>query len=167
MQTSENEVGDRREHPVDVIERVAALQEWAFERCEPNEIAILVNGVWAHYELAITWLPEVESLHFSCAFDLKTPERKRADIVDLIGLINAQMWLGHFDLWSRENIVMFRHAHCLAGGARASENQGRAVVEAAIKACETYYQSFQFVLWASRSPREAMELAMFETVGEA
>jgi len=62
---------------------------------------------------------------------------------------------------------MFRHAHCLTGGAPASEPQCRALVEAAIKACETYYQSFQFVLWAGRSPREAMDFAMFETVGAA
>jgi len=36
-----------------------------------------------------------------------------------------------------------------------------------VKTCETYYQAFQFVLWASRNPREAMEFAMFETEGTA
>jgi hypothetical protein len=77
------------------------------------------------------------------------------------------MWLGHFDLWSHENFVMFRHAHCLAGGARATDAQCGSLVEAAIKACETYFQSFQFVLWAGRSPREAMDFALFETVGAA
>jgi hypothetical protein len=167
MHAIENQIAERREHPVDVVERLAALQEWAFDRHDANEIAILVTGVWAHYEVAITWIPEVESLHFSCAFELKTPERKRAEIGELIGLINAQTWLGHFDLWPAENVVMFRHAHCLAGGAQAGEPQCRALVEAAIKTCETYYQAFQFVLWASRKPRAAMEFAMFETEGTA
>ncbi len=167
MHAMETEAADRPEHPVDVVERLAALNEWAFDRQDDDEIAILVNGVWAHYEVAITWIQPVESLHFSCAFDLKVPERKRAEVVELIRLINAQMWLGHFDLWSHENIVMFRHAHCLTGGARASEAQCRSLVEAAIKACETYFQSFQFVLWAGRSPREAMDFALFETVGAA
>ena len=167
MHAIESQATERPEHPVDVVERIAALKEWAFDRHDDDEIAILVNGVWAHYEVAITWIHPVESLHFSCAFDLKVPERKRADIVELIRLINAQMWLGHFDLWSHENIVMFRHAHCLADGARASEAQCGRLVEAAIKACETYFQSFQFVLWAGRSPREAMDFAMFETVGAA
>ncbi len=167
MHAIENEPAERREHPVDVIERLAALNEWAFDRHDDDEIAILVTGAWANYEVAITWIPQIESLHFSCAFDLKVPERKRAEIGELIRLINAQMWLGHFDLWSHENIVMFRHAHCLAGGARASEAQAGALVEQAIKACETYFQSFQFVLWAGRSPREAMDFAMFETAGAA
>ena len=167
MHALESAPAERPEHPVDVVERLAALNEWAFDRQDDDEIAILVNGAWAHYEVSITWIAEVESLHFSCAFDLKVPERKRTDVVELIRLINAQMWLGHFDLWSHENIVMFRHAHCLAGGARATDAQCGSLVEAAIKACETYFQSFQFVLWAGRSPREAMDFAMFETAGAA
>ena len=167
MHAIENDAAERREHPVDAVERLATLNEWAFDRQQDDEIAILVNGVWARYEVAITWIPDVESLHFSCAFDLKVAERKRADISELVRLINAEMWLGHFDLWSHENIVMFRHAHCLSGGARASDAQCRSLFEAAIKACDTYYQSFQFVLWAGRSPREAMDFAMFETAGAA
>lgn len=158
---------ERREHPVDVVERLAALNEWAFDRQDEDEIAILVEGKWSRYEVSITWVPDVESLHFSCAFELKTPERKKGEIADLVGLINAQMWLGHFDLWPQEQIVMFRHAHCLTGGASASEGQARALVDAAVKACETYYQSFQFVLWAGRSPREALDFAVFATVGNA
>ena len=167
MQAIATEAVERREHPVDVVERLAALNEWAFDRQDEDEIAILVEGKWSRYEVSITWVPDVESLHFSCAFELKTPERKRGEIGDLVRLINAQMWLGHFDLWPQEQIVMFRHAHCLTGGASASEGQARALVDAAVKACETYYQSFQFVLWAGRSPREAMDFAMFATVGNA
>jgi hypothetical protein len=167
MHAIETETPESREHPVDVMERIAALHEWAFDRQDDDEIAILVNGAWTHYEVAITWLGDIEALHFSCAFDLKVPERKKGEIGELIRLINAQLWLGHFDLWSHEYIVMFRHAHSLAGGARASEAQARAIVEAAVKTCETYFQSFQFVLWASRSPREAIDFAMFETAGAA
>jgi len=167
MHAIENEVADAREHPVDVVERLAALNEWTFDRQDVDEIAILVEGASTRYEVAITWIAAVESLHFSCAFELKVPERKRGDVGELIRLVNAQMWLGHFDLWPQEGLVMFRHAHCLADGARASEAQCKRLVEAAIKACETYYASFQFVLWASRSPREALDFAMFETVGAA
>jgi len=167
MQPQLTEAEERREHPVDVIEQLAALEAWPFERHDMDEISLRVQGVWATYEVAITWLRESEALHFSCAFDLKAPERKRGEIGELIRLVNSQMWLGHFDLWNHENLVMFRHAHCLAGGAVASEAQARALIDAALKACETYYQSFQFVLWAGRSPREAMDFALFETAGAA
>ena len=167
MIPSENESAERPEHPVDVVERLAALNEWAFDRADEDEISILVAGVWANYEVAFTWLPDMESLHVSCSFDLKIPSRKRNDVGALVQMINEQLWLGHFDLWSRDDIVMFRHAHCLSGGAQASDSQCRTIVEAALSACENYYQAFQFVLWSGRSPKEAMDLAMFETHGNA
>jgi len=167
MITAESENVERHEHPVDVVERLAAVNEWAFDRADEDEISILVAGAWANYEVAFTWLPEMESLHVSCSFDLKTPQRKRAEISDLVQMINGQLWLGHFDLWSRQDIVMFRHAHCLAGGAQATDIQCRSIVDAALTACENYYQAFQFVLWSDRSPKEAMALAMFETRGNA
>jgi hypothetical protein len=167
MIAEDNTVLDRAEHPVDVVERLATLNEWAFDRAEEDEISILVSGVWAQYEVSFTWLPAIESLHVSCSFDLKVPERRRAEIAALVHLINAQLWLGHFDIWTRDDIVMFRHAHCLAGGAQPSDTQCRTIVEAALAACENYFQAFQFVLWAGRSAREAMDLATFETVGNA
>ena len=43
---------------------------------------------------------------------------------------------------------------------------GRAI-KAAIDACERYYQAFQFVVWAGKNAREALEGALLETVGEA
>jgi len=167
MIANEDRPAERREHPVDVVERLAALNEWAFDRADEDEISILVVGVWTHYEVAFTWLPETDSLHVSCSFDLKIPPRRRVEIVALVHLINAQLWLGHFDVWSRDDIVMFRHAHCLAGGAQASDAQCRTIVNAALNACENYHQAFQFVLWAGRSAREAMDLALFETQGNA
>src|SRR5271170_1719416 len=138
----ETSASERREHPVDVVERLAAVNEWTFDRAETDEISILVSGRFANYDVAFTWLPDMESLHVSCSFDLKTPEHKRAAIGELTQLINEQLWLGHFDQWSQQDVVMFRHALCLAGGAGANDAQCTAVVNAALAACETYYQAF-------------------------
>jgi hypothetical protein len=124
--------GERREHPVDVVERLAAVNEWTFDRAETDEISILVSGKFANYDVAFTWLPDMESLHVSCSFDLKTPAHKRAAIGELTQLINEQLWLGHFDQWSQQDVVMFRHALCLAGGAGANDAQCTAVVNAAL-----------------------------------
>ena len=128
----ETSADERREHPVDVVERLAAVNEWAFDRAETDEISILVSGRFANYDVAFTWLPDLESLHVSCSFDLKAPPHKRAAIGELTQLINEQLWLGHFDQWSQQDVVMFRHALCLAGGAGASDAQCGAVVKAAL-----------------------------------
>jgi hypothetical protein len=159
--------GERRLNPVDVVERVAALNEWSFERAGDDEITIAITGRWTSYQAAFTWMDDIEALHLACAFDLKVPERRRSEVMALIGQVNEQMWVGHFDLWSQDGVVMFRHALVLAGGVEASGRQCEVVLDAAIEACERYYQAFQFVVWAGTGAREAMDAAVFETAGEA
>ena len=161
------EIDERVEHPVDVVERLANLKDWSFDREDPDEISICVAGGWADYNVAFTWLPQCEALHLACAFDLKVPERRRAEAATLVAKINEQLWVGHFDVWSRDGVVMFRHAMLLAGGAQPNDAQCEAIMANALEACERYYQAFQFVVWAGKTTTEALEGAMFDTQGEA
>ena len=167
MSAIELESIERTEHPLDVVERLASVNDWSFDRADENEISVSVSGSWAEYHVAFTWLDEMEALHVACAFDLKVPARRRMDLLELVSLINEQLWVGHFDLWTSEDVVMFRHSLLLAGGAEPNGSQCESLLKVALDACDRYYQAFQFVLWAGKTPREALEGAMFETVGEA
>ncbi len=157
----------RPSNPLDLIERLAALNDWSFDRDSDDELSVSVKGGWADYQVAVTWLEEVEALHVASAFDMKIPDRRRAEVLELVSLINEQLWVGHFDLWSAENVVMYRHALLLSGGAEPTDEQSGALIHTAVEACERYFQAFQFVVWAGKSAREALEGAMLETVGEA
>src|SRR6187200_246948 len=77
----------RSEHPLDVVERLAAIRDWMFDRAETDEMCVSVSGRWADYEVAFTWIADVESVHLACAFDLKAPERRRDEVRHLISLI--------------------------------------------------------------------------------
>jgi hypothetical protein len=158
---------ERKEHPVDLIERIAARNEWAFDRDEEDEISIAVSGTWTDYNVAFTWLAEIEALHVACAFDLKVPLPRRNETLALISLINEQLWIGHFDVWPKDGVIMFRHALMLAGGADLNQTQCETALSNAVIACERYYQAFQFVVWAGKSGRDALDTAMIETKGEA
>ena len=157
---------DNRGSPLDVVEHMAAGNNWPFERAGEDEIGLVVTGRWTNYQVSFTWMNDIETLHLACAFDMKVPEPRLADVQKLIGLINEQMWIGHFDVWTQNGVVMFRHALVLAGVA-ASGRQSEAVLASALDSCERYFPAFQFVIWAGKSAREAMESAMFETTGEA
>ena len=157
----------RAEHPVDVVEQIAAAHAWSFDREDEDEISISVEGEAADYHVAFTWLSDLEALHVGCAFDIKVPERRWVEIQTLVSLINEQLWVGHFDLWNKESVVMFRHALLMAGGADPDGRQCEAILKLAVTACDRYFQAFQFVLWAGKSAREALDGAMFETQGEA
>ena len=158
---------DHRGSPLDVVEHMAAGNNWPFERAGEDEIGLVVTGRWTNYQVSFTWMNEIETLHLACAFDMKVPEPRLAEVQKLIGLINEQMWIGHFDVWTQNGVVMFRHALVLAGGVAASGRQCEAVLASALDSCERYFPAFQFVIWAGKSAREAMEAAMFETTGEA
>lgn len=156
-----------RDNPLDMVERLASGNDWSFERASENEITILVAGRWTDYQVSYTWMGGIEALHLACAFDLRVPDRRKADVQQLISMINEQMWVGHFDLWSKEGLVMFRHALVLSGGVEASSGQCEALLATALDSCERYFTAMQFVVWAGKSPREALDAAMFETSGEA
>lgn len=158
---------DRAQHPVDMIENIASINDWTFERQDADEISISVRGGWGDYHVSFNWMEELESLHVACAFDLKVPEVRRAEVKHLVALVNEQMWVGHFDLWGGEGVVLFRHSHLLSGGAEVSPTQCSALMQAATDACDLYYQAFQFVIWAGKSAEDALDAVMFETVGEA
>ncbi len=158
---------DQRMNPLDVVERLANGKDWSFERATDNEITILVSGQWTDYELSYTWMDEIETLHLACAFDLRVPEPRRIEVQRLISMINERLWIGHFDLWMNQGLIMFRHALVLAGGSEASGTQCEALLGKALDTCECYFSAFQFVVWAGKSADAALQAAMFETSGEA
>ena len=161
------DIEERNNNPVDVVERVAAAHEWSFARASDDEVRLVIGGRWTDYQVSFTWMPEIEALHLACAFDLRVPERRRAEVIELAALINEQLWVGHFDVWFKNGIIMFRHALVLTGRIEAADTQCEALLGMALGSCERHYQAFQFVLWAGKNPREALQSTMFETRGEA
>jgi hypothetical protein len=81
-------------------------------------------------------------------------------------MINEKLWLGHFDLCSEDLVPMFRHTMLMRGGNPSIEPL-EDLVDIALNECERFFPAFQFVLWGGKSPREALDAAMLEPVGEA
>lgn len=158
---------ERLSNPVDVIEQIAALNDWAFERSGDDELTIAVGGHWCDYHISFSWMEEREAVHLACSFDLKVPEARKTEVMRLLSAVNEQMWIGHFDLWSQEGVVMYRQALLLSGGADPNNAQVERLLVTAIEACERYFQAFQFVVWAGKTATEALETVLFETAGEA
>ncbi len=158
---------ERLDNPLDAVEQVAAINDWSFERPGDDEIAILVAGVWADYMMSFSWMNDMESLHLSCTFDMRVPERRRIETLKLVSEINQHLMVGHFDLWFKNGMVIYRQALPLNGGVSANDSQIQFLLGSSLEACERYYQAFQFVVWAGKSASEALDSVLFETHGEA
>lgn len=157
----------RSEHPLDIVERIASLRDWMFDRHDHDEISVAVSGIWTGYRASFSWMETMETLHVSCAFNLKLYAPRQSELLQLISLINQQLWVGHFDLWNSEHLVLFRHSLVLSDGAEPTPSQCEMLLEAAVEACENYYQAFQFVLWSGQSAQDALQYSLFMTEGNA
>jgi hypothetical protein len=88
----------------------------------------------------------IEVFHLACAFDLKVPEPRQAELQQLVASINEQLWFGHFDLWTPDGTVIFRQALLLVGGVTASARQCEVMLGTALDICERHYPAFQLVV---------------------
>jgi hypothetical protein len=150
-----------------MLEQYFEARGWACERTGDGEIIASATGSWAQYELRGVWRQDDQVLQFLAFPDIKVGPEKRVAIYESLGLINEQLWLGHFELWSGSGLIVFRHAALVHEGEGLSFEQAEAIAEAAIEECERFYPVFQFVLWGGKSPSEAISAALIDTAGEA
>ena len=154
-------------NPLDLVEQVAIANEWPFQRQNDDELAAEISGHWCQYRMWFCWHPELGVMHLSCALEMKVPANKRTQIYALLAMANEKLWLGHFDLWSEENLPVFRHALMLRDGVGISSELLEDLVDIAVTECERFYPAFQFVIWGGKPAAEALAAAMLETEGEA
>jgi len=157
---------ERVNNPIDLVEQLAASHDWTCDRASNDELTLVVAGTWTDYHVSLNWRDDLQALHLACAFDFKVPSNRLNEMYRLVAQINEQLWLGHFDLWTQEGLIMFRHA-LLLNGSVATPAQCEAMLKAALEASERYYQAFQFVVWAGKESREALVSTMFDTEGQA
>lgn len=171
MSIEADEFGMEREAsaPIDMLEHYFAAHGWSYEKSGDEEIVATFQGSWTQYELRAVWREDDHVLQFLALPDVRVAADKRAAIYETLSLINEQLWLGHFELWSNSGLVLFRHAALLENdeGGALTLGQAETLVEAAIEECERFYPVFQFVLWADKTPQEAIAAALIETQGEA
>ena len=140
---------DNSTNPIDLLEELVSANEWRFDRTNDGEMVVEIGGNWCEYRMYFSWQEDLAAVYFSCLFDVRIP-----------------LWLGHFDLCSDELVPMFRHTMLMRGGNTAIEPL-EDLVDIALNECERFFPAFQFVLWGGKPPREALDAAMLETVGEA
>jgi hypothetical protein len=161
------EISSINGNPVDIIEQSAERNDWIFDRSHDDEITISMPGAYADYHVSFTWLEELHGLHLACAFDFRVNGRRRAEVLELLARINERLWLGHFDLWAKEGLLMLRQTMLLGKDGDVNPGQVETLVKNAVETSEQYFPAFQFVVWAGKTAQEALDAVILETAGEA
>ena len=155
--------------PIDMLEHYFGVHGWASERNGDEEIVATIDGSWTQYQLRALWREEEGVLQLVALPDLQVPDDRRAAMWETLGRINEQLWMGHFEMWSADGTLLFRHATALEADEDTglSMAQAEIIVEAALDECERYFPVFQFVIFGGKSPTEAIAAALIDTMGEA
>lgn len=158
--------------PIDMLEHYFNGNDWAYERDGDEEIVTTIRGSWSEYELRALWHEDDQVLQFIAMLGVNKgatllDDGARHHLYEALSMVNEHLWIGHFEAWSADGALVFRHAALLDGAGSLSFSQAEALVNAAINECERYYPVFQFVLWGGKTAHEALASAMIETEGEA
>ncbi len=153
--------------PVDMLASLFEARGWPHEFVGQDEISADVQGSWATYQLRAIWRPEDHVLQLLCLPDIRVTDDKRQAMFEVLALINEQLWLGHFDVWSNGSVLLYRHGLMLGDEGLLSPGQAQIAVESAIEECDRFYPAFQFILWGDKNPTEALAAALVDAAGEA
>ena len=104
-----------RTNPLDVLEQIVSANDWAFDRRSDGRWRPRRRASWCDYGLYFSWSHEISAMHFTCAFDLKVPEKRRGRCIELLAMANERLWIGHFGMEAEDGMPVFRHAVLLRG----------------------------------------------------
>ncbi len=153
--------------PVDMLAALFEARGWTHEVVSQDEISAEIQGSWTSYQVRAIWRTEDNVLQLLCLPDVRVAEGKRAAAHELLALINEQLWLGHFDVWSQGGMLVYRHGLLLGDEGLLGLSQAQGLIETAVDECDRFYPAFQFVLWGDKSPVDALASAMVDAAGEA
>ena len=134
-------------NPIDIVEDVIYQKKWSFSRADDYELVADISSKWCQYRLYFTWSENVRAMSFTITFDLKFPQSNLYKAYELIGLINEKLWIGHFDITSKNGIPAFRHTILSSTDNDFLHKKLEDLVDIALYECEKYYPSFQQVLF--------------------
>lgn len=167
MPLSTNEYENDDQDILETVEHVLGNLGWSYERDGHDGVQCIAPTRWGEMGCLFAVRAEPPALHFTLTLDVKPQANKHAAISELVIMMNERLWLGHIDFWMDDEVILFRHALPLTGRLSPTYGEVEAVLKAALEAADKFVPAINFVIWAGKTPREAMTAALFETDGEA
>ena len=142
-------------------------KKWSFSRAAEHELVADISSNWCQYRLYFSWSEQIGAISLTVTFDIKFPEFKTKQAYELLAYINEKLWIGHFDITSKNGIPAFRHTVLQPLENEVLYRQLENLMDIAIYECEKYYPAFQLILFEDSKPKEALEICALEVLGRA
>ncbi len=151
-----------RGKPLDVFVRLAIAENMDHECVGENALHLTLAGFWCAHDVSIIWDRAGEQIDLVLPFDNRAPGGRSDDMCRLVSLLNERLRSGHFDFWGGTDSLVYRNSLSLAGGAGLKTEQAMAMLANALDAAERGYPACQYVLWAGKTPEDALDAALLD-----
>ncbi len=155
-----------RGNPLDVFERLSIAENYDFERVNPMELHMSVPGLWCDHDISLTWDVSGEIIQLFLTFDGRVPGGRSNDICRLMSLLNERLSSGHFDYWDKNAALVYRNSMSLSGGATLKTEQAMMMIAHAMDGAERGYPACQYVVWAGKSPEDALTSSLIDLAAQ-
>lgn len=155
-------------NPLDSVEEILSANDWVFDRMSEDELTVQISGKMGEYKMLFVWQEDYGAMQFVCEFDLQLRPEAVDSAARAMTAMNANLWLGHFDIRPGTTVPCFRHTSLLRGMSASGADHLEDLVDIALAECERYHTAFSLLSRSSTAGNQAdLALAMMETAGES
>ncbi len=156
-------------NPLDSVEEILSANDWSFDRMSEDELTVQISGKMGEYKMLFVWQEDYSAMQFVCEFDLEFRPEAIDNAARAMTAMNANLWLGHFDIRPGTAVPCFRHTSLFRGMTQGSgADHLEDLVDIALSECERYYPAFTLLSRSSTAGNhQDLALAMMETAGRS
>ena len=136
-------------------------------RDSENKITINAKGLWSTYKISIIWSETKKAFEISTYLDNPRKTRTNKSVYLLISKVNEKTSLGYFNFNSKLNTIFFYYNASVKGQDSITIEQVEHFVDIAVQECDRFFPVFYVFLNKKKTPKDAIEIAILETCGEA
>ncbi len=152
-------------NPLDHVEEVLNRHNWAFNRVNAEELIVQVTGKGCDYRLFFIWEEDMSAIQFCCQYSLKIPTENFKMAAKSLMELNANLWLGHFDLPAKTGVPSFRYA-AFCQEETTTPDKISNMIDVALAQCERFFPAFNVLSKTTATDEGSLSLALMETRGE-
>ncbi len=153
--------------PLDYIENIFQDKFIDAQRRSANELVLEVAGKWNNMLIFLAWEENMNCLHLSCMLPIENHAEDKSKIFELLAMVNADLWVGHFSYWAEHSTPIFKHSVLISDFDMSLEKKVSQLVDIAIKECERLYPVFNVVLNKGMKAQDALYPYQMQTAGQA
>ncbi len=139
-------------NPLDGIEDVLSSEKFAYHRMNRDELFAEAEGRYGIYRMMFAWDDLAGAMQFCCEYDFTLPASQSLNGFRAVANMNANLWLGHFDLNPNSLQPCFRHTQLFRGESGSGAEHLQDIMSIAVQECDKHYAAFYALTQQQATP---------------